>query len=759
MEGKNNLARTEVWTWASPHSLAQRVCHLHAGTSVAVYIGSNGGFSQCKLSIRNRNPKFAIMSDSVNTERANRSLLEMVNEAQHRLQHMEISCQQILPSTGYTSPQSVHDPLSNDPKVLQVQVAQLRTQLLTAVTLREKEDVNFRQAAQYAAAKGTANGVLHALFDQASAGKTEVLKMYLDTGSIPTRDGLRHWRLDLCSIRNETGASLLHVAVGVSTAKQSVKIKLVNMLLDRVGFDPTVRDVYGQTPLHVAAMSGYSEVVDTLLERGADPLAQDRSGLTALSLVRTLSRPPEEVVQKLLKAEKVTIQNMMQESISIPLSKALMSAVFLQGLSRFALKQHSNAFAHQTTTLVHALLEESHDGSIEFDRVIQKRVPMLFDVVPATQVVRLKSIFLRTMFKDPNFIDELKIEANGYGLSLVTPASAVGSLTGPTWTSVLLKLIQGVQLEMAGWTQNDIHFDDVPAHVDRNVIMKDSIDNVTSPPSRKWSTSSSFTSTDTDSCSALRYADQTSFVAQTRAVWYYAVLFKASTSAFPGTLTVTPGSTIAVASEDVSKYFPLDDRLTIGSAEYFAVSYDSKSRAIRLDRGYDGRAPATLTAYLSGSSPSGPPPNIAVKRIWEREPGNKYEDQMSSEQELFQDYQFLDPESEYEVAIKLGPIPSGQDARGIVAEWKRTAKELFDSRKCISEMPCCQYYCSQRSGHSLCLGTLAAIGQGLAKRRLGRITFSKPSKPRASLQRLQDRFKGTEAWPGSPSKSATTNPP
>ncbi|GMF16013.1 unnamed protein product [Phytophthora lilii] len=172
-----------------------------------------------------------------------RSLLDMMDEAQHRLQHLEISCRQILSPTAAGSPQRSPQSPAPDAKLLQLQVAHLQAQLLAAVNRREDEDVAFRQAAQYATAKGSANGVLHTLFDQASNGKTAVLKAYLDTGSIPTRDGLRHWKLDLRTVRNEAGATLLHAAVGVSIARQTVKVKLVHLLVNRVGFDPNVRDV------------------------------------------------------------------------------------------------------------------------------------------------------------------------------------------------------------------------------------------------------------------------------------------------------------------------------------------------------------------------------------------------------------------------------------------------------------------------------------------------------------------------------------
>ncbi|KAI9988046.1 hypothetical protein PInf_024306 [Phytophthora infestans] len=606
-----------------------------------------------------------------------RSLLDMMDEAQHRLQHLEISCRQILSPTGSASPQKAEPSLS-DPKVLQLQVAHLRAQLLAAVMRREDEDVAFRQAAKYATAKGTANGVLHALFDQASAGKTAVLKTYLDTGSIPTRDGLRHWKLDLRTIRNEAGASLLHVAVGVSTARQNVKVKLVHLLVDRVGFDPNVRDVFGQTPLHIAAMGGYQEVVQALLERGANPVAQDRSGMTALSLVRTLSRPPEAVVQTLVDAESVAIRNTASRSQSIPLSKALASALFLKGLARLTVEKYSSAFTRQTTALVNALLEGTSEENVDFDRVLHDRVPMLFDAVPACQVIRLETIFASSIYWDPYFVDDLKLEADGYDISLISPSLVAGALVGPAWVGVLSKLIQGLRLEMA---QTDAYTNNTTP-VEEDAIMKDTTDSsVVTSPSRKWSISSSSTSLSVDSRSALYYADQTAYVVKTRDVWYYAVLFKPSTHDFPGTITVAPESNVAVCSDDVSTYFPQEDRLAIGSSEYFAIDYNAQTREIRLDRDYDGKEPATLKAYLAGACSSGLPPYVAVKRIWEREPGNKYEDQMSGEQELFQDYQFLDPESEYEVAIKLGPIPSGQEARDIVAEWKQTARKLFDARE------------------------------------------------------------------------------
>jgi hypothetical protein len=50
------------------------------------------------------------------------------------------------------------------------------------------------------------------------------------------------------------------------------------------------------------------QIIKVLLSSGCNALAVDRSGLTALSLVRTLSRPREEVVQVLAVAESAAFR-------------------------------------------------------------------------------------------------------------------------------------------------------------------------------------------------------------------------------------------------------------------------------------------------------------------------------------------------------------------------------------------------------------------------------------------------------------------
>lgn len=194
-----------------------------------------------------------------------RTLMEMMAEARARLQNMEISCKEMLrcdqhpvdtqqcaadqhgsdpaTATSTATAPTLASPRHNQMEILQLQVEQLKARLVEAVNRREQEDHMFKQAMIYASAKSTANAVLHTLFDLVQTGKHSVLEKWLETGVIPTRDGLKHWKVDLRDIRNEEGSTLLHVAVGPSMALEKLKVKLTVFLLTRVGFDPNVRDL------------------------------------------------------------------------------------------------------------------------------------------------------------------------------------------------------------------------------------------------------------------------------------------------------------------------------------------------------------------------------------------------------------------------------------------------------------------------------------------------------------------------------------
>lgn len=324
------------------------------------------------------------------------------------------------------------------------------------------------------------------------------------------------------------------------------------------------------------------------------------------------------------------------------------------------------------------------------------------------------------MYRDPWFQDELKVEADGYGLSLVAPAPSTGAFAGSTWGGVLLKLVQCLKV-VVGSPPPPAEPTEAQSAPDHSAISSSAIQISTVSVTSSGSTP-------TSALSVAYYADRMTF--QPRQEWFYAVLFRASTRALPGTLTVKNGSEVAVASEDVAKYFPLEDSILIGAEEYFVKQYGTVTRELHLGEqiqfdmvGYVSNSTECSRAVLeqigaikawmrlgsrrtcrgharlfyrltspSSGSGSGIPAtsskstrtmNRFVSVVDTRPSKSRLRSSLTISgctwQELFQDYQFLDPESDYEVAVKLGPLPSAQTAKSIADEWKRLSKRQFDA--------------------------------------------------------------------------------
>jgi cytohesin len=58
-------------------------------------------------------------------------------------------------------------------------------------------------------------------------------------------------------------------------AAKSRNLAEVKRLITDCGINPNIQDVDGSTPLHVATQYGYPDVVELLLEYGADPYVKD----------------------------------------------------------------------------------------------------------------------------------------------------------------------------------------------------------------------------------------------------------------------------------------------------------------------------------------------------------------------------------------------------------------------------------------------------------------------------------------------------
>ena len=76
----------------------------------------------------------------------------------------------------------------------------------------------------------------------------------------------------------ELGPSALH------NAANQGHLALVLDILSRRPMDVSNRDSDGQTPLHKAAMKGHADIVQTLLDHGADYEVEDMTDDTALDL-------------------------------------------------------------------------------------------------------------------------------------------------------------------------------------------------------------------------------------------------------------------------------------------------------------------------------------------------------------------------------------------------------------------------------------------------------------------------------------------
>jgi hypothetical protein len=137
------------------------------------------------------------------------------------------------------------------------------------------------------------------LFTAAHAGRTDIVKTMLGTGSDPNAPVATGWTpLLIAAAEGHEGvvAALLEAGAAPNAKNQLGRTALmlasskgftaiVKSLLAR-GADPNIAptDAQGWTALMVAARTGQVETVQVLLTGGADPAAKDKSGSTALAL-------------------------------------------------------------------------------------------------------------------------------------------------------------------------------------------------------------------------------------------------------------------------------------------------------------------------------------------------------------------------------------------------------------------------------------------------------------------------------------------
>lgn len=111
---------------------------------------------------------------------------------------------------------------------------------------------------------------------------------------------------------DEDCQSPLHLAAG------SGWLEMTNILLDS-GANPNIQDNLGETPLHVAVINNNTEILRALLQKGADPTLTDKKGESPIGAAR--SGKKDICIEILLNSNNILLEQLKRKAPSSELSE------------------------------------------------------------------------------------------------------------------------------------------------------------------------------------------------------------------------------------------------------------------------------------------------------------------------------------------------------------------------------------------------------------------------------------------------------
>jgi hypothetical protein len=191
---------------------------------------------------------------------------------------------------------------------------------------------------------------VYGLLAAASAGKSQMVKMYLENGRNP-------------NLQNSSGQSALHLAV------QHGQRNVVRLLTKTYNADVSLGDAKGQTALHLAIMhcGEKKDIIEMLLQRGADVNVKNKVGRSPLDLAEPFNVDPAILKSRLVEGPS---EDAAPEGLMDPLAPRLSSAIhachdFHATLADFFVIDRKERFIYEQPTVYEVLYETGPDEILE----------------------------------------------------------------------------------------------------------------------------------------------------------------------------------------------------------------------------------------------------------------------------------------------------------------------------------------------------------------------------------------------------------